>query len=94
MDRRPQGRPDTHHHHMPRMRELDPLTGTVIRALKTTAIHYEHDQPGFFGPHRCEEDRAGSLTQAAGGSMAARWTPPLPARNSKLGYDYPHFRGR
>lgn len=34
---------------MPRMRELDPLTGTVIRALKTTAIHYEHDQPGFLG---------------------------------------------
>lgn len=49
MDRRPQGRPDTHYHHMPRMRELDPLTSTVIRALKTTAIHYEHDQPGFLG---------------------------------------------
>lgn len=22
--------------------------------------------------------------------MAARWAPPLPARNSKLGYDYTH----
>ena len=22
--------------------------------------------------------------------MAARWAPPLPARNSKLGYDYIH----
>lgn len=22
--------------------------------------------------------------------MAARWAPPLPARNSKLGYDYVH----
>jgi transposase, undefined len=28
------------------MRELDPFTGTVIRASKTTTIRYEHDQPG------------------------------------------------
>ena len=31
---------------MPRLCELDPLTGTVIRASKTTVVRYERDRPG------------------------------------------------
>lgn len=33
---------------------LDPVTGTVIRALKIAAVRYEHDH---LGSRRCEEDR-------------------------------------
>jgi len=33
-------------HHLPYLRELDPLTGTLIRASKTTAIRYERARPG------------------------------------------------
>lgn len=35
-----------HLRHMPHLHEIDPLTGTVIRASKTTAVRYEHDHPG------------------------------------------------
>ena len=31
---------------MPRLCELDPLTGDVIRSSKTIAIRYERDHPG------------------------------------------------
>lgn len=31
---------------MPLLRELDPITGTVIRASRRTANRYEHDHPG------------------------------------------------
>ena len=33
-------------HQMPYLRELDPLTGALIRASKTTAVRYERDRPG------------------------------------------------
>jgi transposase InsO family protein len=33
-------------HRMPYLRDCDPLTGTPIRASKTTAIRYERDRPG------------------------------------------------
>ena len=33
-------------HRLPCLRELDPLTGAVIRASKSTAVRYERDRPG------------------------------------------------
>lgn len=33
-------------HHLPHLRECDPLTGAVIRASKTTAVRYERARPG------------------------------------------------
>ena len=33
-------------HAMPYLNQLDPLTGAVIRASKTTAVRYEHPHPG------------------------------------------------
>ena len=33
-------------HDVPRLCELDPLTGTIIRASKTTAVRYERARPG------------------------------------------------
>jgi transposase len=33
-------------HDVPRLAELDPLTGTIIRASKTTAVRYERARPG------------------------------------------------
>lgn len=36
---------------------LDPVTGTVVRVSKITAVRYEHDH---LGSRRCEEDRQDS----------------------------------
>jgi hypothetical protein len=33
-------------HHVPYLRECDPLTGEVIRPSKTTAVRYERATPG------------------------------------------------
>ena len=33
-------------HRVPRLAALDPITGEVIRASKTTAVRYERDRPG------------------------------------------------
>ena len=33
-------------HHLPHLAMLDPMTGLVIRASKTTAVRYERDRPG------------------------------------------------
>lgn len=33
-------------HHLPHLRDCDPLTGAVIRASKTTAVRYERARPG------------------------------------------------
>jgi transposase len=33
-------------HHMPYLRECDPMTGELIRASKATATRYERDRPG------------------------------------------------
>ena len=33
-------------HQVPYLRECDPLTGEVIRSSKTTAVRYEHPEPG------------------------------------------------
>ncbi len=33
-------------HQVPRLAALDPITGQVIRASKTTAVRYERDRPG------------------------------------------------
>ncbi|WP_243061265.1 helix-turn-helix domain-containing protein, partial [Nocardioides sp. SR21] len=33
-------------HHLPQLCALDPITGEVIRASKTTAVRYERERPG------------------------------------------------
>lgn len=33
-------------HHIPHLSRLDPITGNIIRASKTTAVRYERDRPG------------------------------------------------
>jgi AcrR family transcriptional regulator len=53
-------------HRAPLLRELDPVTGAVIRATRRTAERYEHDHPGHWirlCPHR---DRRPLLTRLRG----------------------------
>src|SRR2546423_14572317 len=40
------GSPSLRRHRMPYLRELDPLTGAILRASKTTAVRYERQRPG------------------------------------------------
>lgn len=42
----PDGVADPARHHVPYLRELNPLTGAIIRASKITAVRYERERPG------------------------------------------------
>ncbi len=76
-------------HGMPYLCELDPLTGMMIRASKTTAIRYERDRPGELVHMDVKKlgripDGGGwkARGRAAGSSARKRSTP--------IGFDYVH----
>lgn len=76
-------------HHMPYLRELDPLTGEVIRASKTTAIRYERDRPGELV--HMDVKKIGRIPDGGGWrahGRAARETTR--DRTAKIGFDYVH----
>jgi len=76
-------------HHLPYLRECDPLTGDVIRASKVTATRYERDQPGDLV--HVDVKKIGRIPDGGGwrawgrqiGSSAAK-------RRTRIGYDYIH----
>jgi hypothetical protein len=76
-------------HAVPYLRELDPLTGAVIRASKTTTIRYERDRPGelvHMDVKKIERIPDGGGWRAHGrqaGSTARD-------RVRKVGFDYVH----
>jgi transposase InsO family protein len=74
---------------MPYLRELDPLTGEVIRASKTTAIRYERDRPGELV--HMDVKKIGRIPDGGGWrahGRAARETTR--DRTAKIGFDYVH----
>jgi transposase InsO family protein len=76
-------------HHMPYLRELDPLTGEVIRASKTTAVRYERDRPGELV--HMDVKKIGRIPDGGGWrahGRAARETTR--DRTAKIGFDYVH----
>lgn len=76
-------------HHLPYLRECDPLTGTVIRASKTTAVRYERDTPGELV--HVDVKKLGKIPDGGGWKAHGRATTSA-AKNkrTKIGYDFVH----
>jgi transposase InsO family protein len=73
----------------PRLCELDPMTGEVIRSSKQTAVRYERSRPGELV--HMDVKKLGRIPDGGGWrahGRAARETTY--DRNAKIGYDYVH----
>jgi transposase InsO family protein len=74
---------------LPYLRELDPLTGAVIRASKTTAVRYERARPGELV--HMDVKKIGRIPDGGGwkahGRVARERTRD---RSAKIGFDYVH----
>jgi len=76
-------------HEMPRLCDLDPLTGTVIRASKTTAVRYERARPGELV--HMDVKKIGRIPDGGGWRAHGRAaTSPVRDRRRGPGYDYVH----
>ena len=76
-------------HDIPPLRALDPITGEVIRASKTTAVRYERDRPGELV--HMDVKKLGKIPDGGGWKAHGRASGSiLRDRNTKVGYDYVH----
>lgn len=73
-------------HHTPLLRELDPVTGAVIRASRRLANRYEHDHPGSL--IHIDVKKLGRIPDGGGWRLHGRGERPSHKRG--LGYDYIH----
>ena len=73
-------------HRAPLLRELDPVTGTVIRARRRSAERYEHDHPGSL--IHVDVKKLGRIPDGGGWRLHGRGERPN--RKRGLGYDYIH----
>lgn len=74
-------------HGLPPLRDLDPLTGQVIRASKTTAVRYERERPGelvHVDVKKLGRIPDGGGWRALGRDIAERH------RHNPVGFDYVH----
>jgi transposase InsO family protein len=72
-------------HHVPYLRECDPLTGEVIRSSKTTAVRYERDLPGELV--HMDVKKVGRVPDGGGWRAHGR-SEEVRARG--IGYDFVH----
>jgi transposase InsO family protein len=76
-------------HQMPYLRELDPLTGQVIRASKTTAVRYERARPGELV--HMDVKKIGRIPEGGGWRAHGRQAGSTARdRRSTVGFDYVH----
>lgn len=76
-------------HHVPYLRECDPLTGEVIRASRTTAVRYERDTPGDLV--HIDVKKIGRIPDGGGWRALGRAaTAAQRHKREKVGYDYVH----
>ena len=76
-------------HAMPRLCELDPLTGSVIRASKTTAVRYERDRPGELV--HMDVKKLGRIPDGGGWRAHGRQMGSTAAsKRARIGFDYVH----
>ncbi len=73
-------------HRVPLLRELDPVTGAVIRATRRSAQRYEHDHPGSL--IHVDVKKLGRIPDGGGWRLHGRGERPV--RKRGLGYDYVH----
>ena len=72
-------------HHTPLLRELDPVTGTVIRASRRTGNRYEHAHPGSL--LHIDVKKLGRIPDGGGWRAHGRSEQ---VRGRGIGYDYVH----
>jgi transposase InsO family protein len=72
-------------HHMPYLRDCDPLTGAVIRASKATAVRYERCRPGELV--HMDVKKLGRIPDGGGWKAHGRREE---VRGRGVGYDYVH----
>lgn len=72
-------------HHLPGLWELDPLTGDVIRASKTTTIRYERERPGELV--HVDVKKIGKIPDGGGWRAHGRAST---GTKQRVGYDYVH----
>lgn len=76
-------------HNMPYLRDLDPLTGEIIRASKTTALRYERDAPGDLA--HMDVKKLGRIPDGGGWKAHGRQMGSTgAAKRAKIGFDYVH----
>jgi transposase InsO family protein len=76
-------------HDVAQLATLDPMTGEVIRASKTTAVRYERDRPGelvHMDVKKIGRIPKGGGWRAHGREMGSSWARKI----TKIGYDYVH----
>ena len=74
---------------MPYLSELDPITGEVIRASKTTAVRYERDAPGELV--HMDVKKIGKIPDGGGWRAHGREaTSADKNKRERIGYDYIH----
>jgi transposase InsO family protein len=76
-------------HDVPNLRLLDPLTGEVIRASKSTTVRYERDRPGelvHVDVKKIGRIPVGGGWKAHGRSMGSTGAQ----KRARIGYDYVH----
>ncbi len=74
-------------HRMPYLRDLDPITGQVIRASKQTATRYERERPGELV--HMDVKKLGKIPDGGGWKAHGRGRGNRD-RKAKIGYDYIH----
>jgi transposase len=76
-------------HHVPYLRECDPMTGEVIRSSKQTAVRYERDRPGELV--HMDVKKLGRIPDGGGWKAHGReMGSSSERRNSPVGYNYVH----
>jgi transposase InsO family protein len=77
-------------HRLPYLRDLDPITGVVIRASRSTAVRYERDRPGELA--HMDVKKLGRIPDGGGWRGEGQTTVNHRSRANKtrLGYDYVH----
>lgn len=76
-------------HRMPRLSMLDPITGEVIRASKSTAVRYEHDYPGSLV--HMDVKKLGRIPDGGGWKAHGRGSSAITRpHTAKVGFDYVH----
>jgi transposase InsO family protein len=76
-------------HDVPRLAHLDPLTGEVIRASKSTAVRYERDHPGELV--HMDVKKIGRIPDGGGWRAHGREMGSTAAKKkARIGFDYVH----
>ena len=75
--------------HIPKLAVLDPITGQVIRASKTTAVRYERSRPGELV--HMDVKKLGKIPDGGGWRAHGREQREATRdRSTKVGYDFVH----